>query len=400
MNERYRVLVVASHPAQYAVPLYRRMARHPNLDIQVAYCSLQGAEKSLDPGFGVEVAWDIPLLDGYSWVHVPNRSPRPRLERFFGLVNPGLYRLVSRGRFDAVVNLTGYAYFSSWLLFLSAKLRGVPLLFGTDATSLAPRDHKTWKAPLKRAVLPHIFRLADVALAPSSATVELFQRLGVPLERIVLTPFVVDNEYWVRKADQVDRAAVRASWGVEDGRPVVLFCAKLQPWKRPQDVVRAFARSAVANAYLVMAGEGPLREQLEREAAALGIADRVKFLGFVNQSALPSVYRCADLLVLPSEYDPCPVVVCESMLCGCPVVLSDAIRGRFDIVRQGQTGFIYPCGNIDSLARVLDEVLPDQDRLRRMGRAARQLMKTWSPRENVQAVLFAIERAVQLRLGR
>jgi hypothetical protein len=117
------------------------MARHPQLHIQVAYCTLRGAERSLDPGFGIEVAWDIPLLDGYPWVHVRNRSPRPRLERFFGLVNPGLYRLVSRGRLDAVVNFTGYAYFSSWLLFLSAKLQGVPLLFGTDATSLAPRDH-------------------------------------------------------------------------------------------------------------------------------------------------------------------------------------------------------------------------------------------------------------------
>jgi glycosyltransferase involved in cell wall biosynthesis len=253
---------------------------------------------------------------------------------------------------------------------------------------------------MKRAVLPHIFRLADVALAPSSATVELFQSLGVPLERIVFTPFVVDNEYWVRKAERVDRAAVRASWGVEDGQPVVLFCAKLQPWKRPQDVLHAFARSAVANAYLVMAGEGPLRGQLERDAAALGIADRVKFLGFVNQSALPSVYRCADLFVLPSEYDPCPVVVCESMLCGCPVVLSDTTRGRFDLVRHGQTGFIYPCRNIDSLARVLDEVLPDQERLRRMGKAAQQLMETWSPREYVDALVRAIERAVDSRVSR
>jgi glycosyltransferase involved in cell wall biosynthesis len=136
-----------------------------------------------------------------------------------------------------------------------------------------------------------------------------------------------------------------------------------------------------------MAGEGPLRGQLEREAAALGIAARVKFLGFVNQSGLPSLYGCADLFVLPSEYDPCPAVVCESMLCGCPVVLSDTIRGRFDLVRHGQTGFIYPCGNLDSLARVLDEVLPDQDRLRRMGRAARQLMETWSPRECVEALV-------------
>ena len=82
MGRKYRVLLIASHPIQYAAPLYRLMAKHPQLDILVAYCSLQGAEKGVDPGFGVEVAWDVPLLEGYPWVHVPNRSPRP------GIGNP------------------------------------------------------------------------------------------------------------------------------------------------------------------------------------------------------------------------------------------------------------------------------------------------------------------------
>ena len=49
-GNKYRVLIVSSHPTQYSVPLYRLMARHPKLDILVAYCSLQGAEKGLDPG--------------------------------------------------------------------------------------------------------------------------------------------------------------------------------------------------------------------------------------------------------------------------------------------------------------------------------------------------------------
>ena len=87
-GNKYRVLIVSSHPTQYSVPLYRLMARHPKLDILVAYCSLQGAEKGFDPEFGIEVAWDIPLLDGYPWVYVPNRSPRPGLWRFWGLINP------------------------------------------------------------------------------------------------------------------------------------------------------------------------------------------------------------------------------------------------------------------------------------------------------------------------
>src|SRR5205814_7225821 len=58
-----------------------------DLEILVAYCSLQGAEPGFDPEFGVEIQWDVPLLDGYKWVHVPNRSLRPRLAHFWGLWN-------------------------------------------------------------------------------------------------------------------------------------------------------------------------------------------------------------------------------------------------------------------------------------------------------------------------
>ena len=82
---KYRVLLVCSHPVQYAAPVFRRMAQHPRLDIQVAYCSLQGAEPAVDSQFGVTVAWDVPLLEGYPWVHVPNKSPRAGLGSFLGL---------------------------------------------------------------------------------------------------------------------------------------------------------------------------------------------------------------------------------------------------------------------------------------------------------------------------
>jgi glycosyltransferase involved in cell wall biosynthesis len=111
----------------------------------------------------------------------------------------------------------------------------------------------------------------------------------------------------------------------------------------------------------------------------LGVAHRVRFLGFVNQSRLPDVYRAADILVLPSEYEPFGVVVNEAMLCGRPVIVSDRVGAKYDLVREGETGFVYPCGDIEALAQILREVLPDRERLRKMGEAARKRMETWSP---------------------
>jgi len=373
------------------------MAKHPKLDILVAYCSLIGAEKSFDPEFGVEMQWDIPLLDGYPWVYVPNKSPKPSLGRFFGLVNPELWRLIRSGNFDAVVIFTGYVYATFWIALMAAKSKGIPFLFGTDAHEIRPRDGRWWKAFVKERLWRYLFRLADVVIVPSSGSVNLMRKLGIPPERIVLTPFVVDNDWWSQKAKGVDREAVRREWDIPSDATVVLFCAKLQPWKRPQDALRAFAKANMPNSFLVFAGEGPLRKELEDEARALGVAEKVRFLGFVNQSQLPGVYKASDWLILPSEHEPFAVVVNEAMLCGCPVVVSDRVGARYDLVYEGETGFVYPCGDVEALARILREVLPDRELRLRMGEAARKRMETWSPRENVEAFVQAVERCMEQR---
>jgi glycosyltransferase involved in cell wall biosynthesis len=393
MPDRYRVLLISTHPVQYASPLFRRMAQHPQLNIQVAYCSLQGAEAAVDVEFGVEVKWDVPLLEGYPWVHVPNKSPRPGLGRFFGLINPGLWKLVSKGGWDAVVIFTGYACASFWIALVAAKLHRQAILFGADAHELNSRDGKRWKAAVKRFLWPRVFSLATVVIVPSSGGAGLMRSLGIGEERVVVTPYVVDNDWWIAEAERVDRAAVRRAWGVPEDAQVVLFCAKLQPWKRPADLLLAFAKAGVTNAHLVYAGDGPLRRELERQARSLGLDQRVHFLGFVNQSQLPAVYRASDLLALPSELEPFGVVVNEAMLCGCAAVVSDRVGAGRDLIAQGENGYVFPCADTERLASILRDLLQDATALRRMGEAARSRMSTWSPRENIEALVVAIERA-------
>ena len=397
MAETYRVLLVCSHPVQYASPIFRRMAQHPRLDIQVAYCSLQGAEAGLDPEFGVEVKWDVPLLEGFSWLQPPNRSPRPGLGRFFGLVNPGLWKLVRSGGYDAVVTYTGYAYASFWILAAAAKIRRLPLLFATDAHGLIPIDGKKWKALVKRIVWPRFFRWPDVIIVPSSQGAAMMQALGLPDERVVLTPYVVDNDWWLRESNNADRVAVRNSWGVPEDARVVLFCAKLQPWKRPIDLLQAFAQANVPGTHLVYVGEGPLRGELQSAASSAGLSERVHLLGFANQSQLPKIYRACDVLVLPSEYEAFGVVVNEAMLCGCSAIVSDHVGAGDDLIDSGYNGDTYPCGDVNALAAKLKEILTDGNKLTKMGMAARRRMETWSPRENVEALVRAVEISIRRR---
>jgi glycosyltransferase involved in cell wall biosynthesis len=218
-----------------------------------------------------------------------------------------------------------------------------------------------------------------------------------PEEHIGIAPLVVDNDWWTARAREVDRSAVRRSWGVPETAQIVLFCAKLQPWKRPQDLLRAFARAQVPEAHLVIAGTGPLAGTVASEAKQLGLSDRVHFIGFQNQTNLPAVYCAADLFVLPSEYDACPAVVCEAMLCGLPVILSDEIRGRFELIDPGRTGFIFKCRDVENLARLLREAMADPVRLATMGTAARDAMKNCSPKTNVRAVVRLLDQVLRVR---
>ncbi len=396
-GRRYRVLLVATHPVQYASPVFRQMAAHPRLDVTVAYCSLQGAQAGHDPEFGRDVQWDVPLLDGYRWIQIPNRAVRPGLGRFFGIINPGLWRLIRKSRFDAVALYTGYRCASFWIAVLAAKVSGAAVLFGTDAHELRPRDARSWKTSLKAWLWPKLFRLADVVIVPSSGGVALMRSLGLPEERVTLTPYTVDNEWWSAQAARADRETTRAAWQIPPDAAVALFCAKLQPWKRPSDLLRAFARAAAPDAYLVFAGDGPLKSALEEEAGRLGISGRVRFLGFVNQTALPAVYCAADLLVLPSQYEPFAVVVNEAMLCGCPVAVSDHVGARYDLVRPGENGFVFRCGEIEELAAFLRDILPDRARMRALGARARERMRDWSPTQNIEAFVSAVTRAVNRR---
>src|SRR6266403_1938355 len=397
-DRRYRVLAVATHPVQYMAPICGRMAAPPALDLHVAYCTLRGAEAGHDPEFGASIQWDVPLLDGYSWTHVPNRGSGA--ESFFGLFNPRMGKLIRSGKYDAVLCFDGYVRATFWIALLAAKLSKSAFLFGTDTTTLAPRDGLACKAAFKKILWPRLFRLADQVIVPSSGSRDVMLSLGIPGDRVTLTPYSVDNDWWMQQASQVHRSAVRDAWGAGPDTSVVLFCAKLQPWKRPADLLRAFAKANIPDALLLFAGEGPLRSQLESEAAALGVASSVRFLGFVNQSQLPAVYASADVMVLPSEYEPFAVVVNEAMCCGCPVVASDRVGAAQDLIAPVCRKFIFPCGDIAALAALLSTIAKDQALLQGIRHLGLAHLQTWTPQRNVAATVDAIELAVSRAHGK
>jgi glycosyltransferase involved in cell wall biosynthesis len=345
----------------------------------------------LDPDFDVDFSWDIPLLDGYQWVHPVNLSPRARIGGFFGLINPELWRIIRNGKFDVVV-CYGYRAMSFWIAAIAAKYSGSALVLSTDAHSWVVREGMRWKLALKRLVVPRILSFGDAVLAPSTRTAAHLRKMGLDEGRVFLTPYVVNNQFFAQPVNGT-RIQLRKAWGVPDDAAVALYVAKLVPWKRPQDLLNAAAR--VPGLHIVLAGSGVLRPELEERAAQKDLSGRVKFLGFVNQRQLPAIYAASDFLVLPSAYEPFGVVVNEAFACGRTAIVSGACGSVGDLVKDGETGYVVPVGDVEMLALRMNSLAWNGELRASLSDNAYARIKSWSPEANVDGFVRAMSEIVK-----
>jgi glycosyltransferase involved in cell wall biosynthesis len=140
----------------------------------------------------------------------------------------------------------------------------------------------------------------------------------------------------------------------------ILCVAHLKAYKGIDVLLRAFKRlsSADDSVRLVLAGDGPLRVELEELASSLGIADRVEFRGTQTASEVPTLLRGCELLVLPSREEAFGIVLIEAMACKTPVVAS-AVGGIPEVIEHEVTGILVEPDDPDRLADALARVLTD-----------------------------------------
>lgn len=400
--EARRVAMVCSHAIQYFMPWFQRLARHPRIDLTVVLCDDHGLEgASYDPGFGRAVQWDVPLLEGLRVVRLKNRAARPGVGRFGGIAAPGILPLLLRERFDAVV-IHGWNYACYPLALAAARLAGVPVLLRGESPLLPgeapPSERRDARGRLRQLILSRYLGLCAGALAVSSGNRRLLRALGVPEERVFLTPYSIDGErFALPEAERLRaRAVLRGALGLPDDVPLILSVGKLQPVKDPLLLLSAYRalRARGVSAALCYVGDGELRPALQ--AAAAAVPD-VHLLGFRNQSELPAVYAAADLFVLPSRRETFGLVVCEALSAGLPVVCSDGVGCAEDLVRPGETGLTFPVGDEARLADRLAELCSDGARRAALGRGARAAAAAWSFDAATDGLLRALDAVVLAR---
>jgi glycogen synthase len=152
-------------------------------------------------------------------------------------------------------------------------------------------------------------------------------------------------------------------------RPRVLFVGRLAPQKGVRTLLEAVPLLRHRDVPVLLVGDGPERGRLERRAAGLGLAGRVRFLGFATPRQVTAWLCHADVLVLPSVYEELGSVLLEAMAAGLPVVAS-AVGGIPAVVRDGGEGLLVPPGEPPALAAAVDRVLGDRALAGRLARAA------------------------------
>jgi len=216
-----------------------------------------------------------------------------------------------------------------------------------------------------------------------------FWRNGLDLERL-------------RPVDAAQRTGLRRALGLPSDAFVLLTASRLAGWKRIDRVLAALPAvvAAVPDALLVIVGDGEERANLERQANELGVAQRVRFAGAVQQERVREYMQAADVLLALAGLSNVGNPLLEAMCCGLAVVAVDA-GGTKELIQDGETGRLLPSGDAARVAHAIIDLARDGERRRRLAAAARayagQHFWTWDDR--LRAELEEVERLAGERAG-
>jgi glycosyltransferase involved in cell wall biosynthesis len=232
----------------------------------------------------------------------------------------------------------------------------VVLSWMNRATSLCPRGDFVHVARLGGYYDLKHYRRCDHLVANTRGIVAYILAQGWPENRVHYLPNF--------PASGRGAAVSRAGLGTPDDVTLVLALGRLHPSKGFEILLEAVARAP--RIHLWLAGEGPEDAALKRKSLALGISERVRFLGWRDD--VPDLLAACDMLAVPSRIEPLGNTIIEAWAAGKPVIAS-ASAGPSELIESGKTGLLVPIGDSDGLARAITMLAGDRDLRARLAQA-------------------------------
>lgn len=289
-------------------------------------------------------------------------TPYLRVQWAVGRGLGGLVRRVIQQADAEVVHTNSLHFYGSVVAARVARDLRIPLVVTVhvgDIRYLSPTTRVAAEL-YERTVGRMILRSCDAVIAVSDDVAEHVERRGVPSPKITVVPNGVDHAlFFPRQRD------------AGSSRPTVTFVGRLIENKGPAvhvDALIELSRSG-GEFTAVVAGDGPLRRSLERRVADAGLADRVTFLGFVEDVA--GVLAGSDIVVRPSQTEGLSLALLEAMASGCAVIAS-RIPANAAVISDHETGLLVAPGDVGELAQALRSLLASTTLRARLADAAHQ----------------------------
>ncbi len=383
-----KLRILASHPVQYHVPFYRTLVEC-GLNVDVFYYHHGTAGRvGYDPEFGLEIQWDIDLLNGYPRRTFLTRSATYSLREQARHFLPLVFQLL-RGRIPIL--LMGWFIESVWLIWTLALFFRIPVLLLSETTpqSYAAVPKPGWRTRL----LGWLLRRTQAGLYIGTKNREFLSSMGMPDDRLFPAPYSIDNARFSLEAKRLEteRVALCARHGLDANLPVFLFCGKLIPKKRPIQLLDAYLSADLAGkAQLLFVGEGMLRPELEQQIQKLKLKN-VHLFGFLNQSQMPLAYVLGEVLCLISDAtETWGLVVNEALACGRPVIVSDSVGCAPDLVGP-ENGWVVPLDDHEKLTQTLNLAFSNYSNWKNMGNAGRVRVKRNTFTSMADGVVLALQ---------
>jgi len=281
-----------------------------------------------------------------------------------------VYRLVRRERFDVVHAQDHRSYL---LGLLAACLAGVPVRIATVHMLNTDLSYPPVTAP-KRLLYSAIDRwLAHAAtgiITVSDWNRNALQRRGIPASKLRTIYPGIDLQEFAEPGPPREPNPLAA---LPEGAPVVGAVGRLERQKGLDILLRAFPTLLERHpeAWLVIVGDGPERQDLEALAAKLHLREQTIFTGFRRD--VPALLQRFTVMAMPSHFEGLPVAPMEAYMAGVPVVAT-SVYGTPEVVLDGVTGLLVPPGEPGRLAAALADLLRDIPRQRAMAEAGRRLV--------------------------
>ncbi|MBN1574753.1 MAG: glycosyltransferase family 4 protein [Deltaproteobacteria bacterium] len=262
-------------------------------------------------------------------------------------------------------------------------------------------DNPHWlvESPVNRVknfVGKFMIKKADGLRVVSRLIREKMVRLGIAPESVVHATPSVDLDKF--PAGKFNKDGLKERYGLK-GKKVILFVGRIEREKEIPLLLETMKRlkDELPSARLVVVGRGSLLDEMKKTAGSLGVDDRVNFTGHLPFETLTDYYRLSDVFVLISYYEGTAKVLKEAAMAELPIIATD-VSGSGEVVIDGKNGYLIPVGDKGALYRRLVELLSEDRKAERMGRASkRHVEEAFNFKRNVGEIVGAWEKIYSLR---